>query len=149
MTEGFDTGASLRREEDGRFLRGRRRSVGDLRSPGMLQAAFLRSPVARARLPGVRKPAGQEGRAFAERLAGVGATRAVSGPPGFRTPARPVPARGKPLHVGECVATGAAPSRAEVEDPAERVAEAAPQAAPPGRARAAAVRRRLGGGRRA
>ncbi|CAA9246824.1 MAG: Molybdopterin dehydrogenase, large subunit, partial [uncultured Acetobacteraceae bacterium] len=123
MTEGLGVGASLRRKEDDRFLRGRGRFVGDMRPPGMLEVAFLRSPVAHARLLGVRRPAGHEGRVFtAEDLAGVGAIRAVSGLPGFRASEQPVLARGKLLHVGECVAMCVAASRAEAEDLAEQVA---------------------------
>lgn len=123
MTEGLGVGASLRRKEDDRFLRGRGRFVGDMRLPGMLEVAFLRSPVAHARLLGVRRPAGHEGRVFtAEDLAGVGAIRAVSGLPGFRASEQPVLARGKLLHVGECVAMCVAASRAEAEDLAEQVA---------------------------
>ena len=51
-------GASLPRKEDQRFLHGLGRFVGDITRPGMLEVAFLRSPVAHARLSGVTKPAG-------------------------------------------------------------------------------------------
>lgn len=43
-------GASLRRKEDHRFIIGRGRYVDDLRVPGMLHAAFVRSPHAHARI---------------------------------------------------------------------------------------------------
>ena len=51
-------GAALERLEDGRYLHGRGRFVADIRLPGMLDIAFVRSPLAHARLLGVRKPAG-------------------------------------------------------------------------------------------
>ncbi|MDH4390246.1 MAG: hypothetical protein QE285_02330 [Aquabacterium sp.] len=43
-------GASLRRKEDARLLAGRGQFVADIRLPGMLDVAFVRSPVAHARL---------------------------------------------------------------------------------------------------
>ena len=110
-------GASLLRKEDARFLHGRGRYVGDLRPAGMLEVAFLRSPVAHARLLGVGKPAGEEGRVFvAANLAGVGAIRAASALPGFRVSEQPVLATGKLRYVGEAVAACLAPSRALAED---------------------------------
>jgi carbon-monoxide dehydrogenase large subunit len=44
------TGASVKRSEDPRVLTGRGRYVDDVRFPGMLHAAFVRSPVAHARV---------------------------------------------------------------------------------------------------
>src|ERR1700681_3344739 len=49
-------GASVLRKEDERHLRGRGRFVGDIAMPGTMEVAFLRSPVAHARLRGVAKP---------------------------------------------------------------------------------------------
>src|SRR5690349_13607199 len=43
-------GASVKRVEDPRLLRGEGRYVGDLQRPGMLHAAFVRSPHAHARI---------------------------------------------------------------------------------------------------
>jgi carbon-monoxide dehydrogenase large subunit len=43
-------GASVRRREDPRYLRGEGRYVEDIVLPGMLHAAFLRSPHAHARI---------------------------------------------------------------------------------------------------
>ncbi|MBR0664312.1 xanthine dehydrogenase family protein [Roseomonas hellenica] len=110
-------GASLRRKEDARFLRGRGRYVGDITQAGMLEVAFLRSPVAHARLLGVTKPEGAEDRVFtAGDLLGVGAIRAASNLAGFRVSEQPVLARGKLRHVGEAIAACVAPTRAEAED---------------------------------
>jgi carbon-monoxide dehydrogenase large subunit len=44
------TGASIRRSEDPRILTGSGRYVDDIRLPGMLHAAFVRSPLAHARV---------------------------------------------------------------------------------------------------
>ncbi len=57
-------GASVRRKEDPRFLRGEGRYVDDIKLPGMLHAAFVRSPHGHARILSVKTDA-------ARRLAGV------------------------------------------------------------------------------
>ncbi len=57
-------GASVRRTEDPRFLRGEGRYVDDIKLPGMLHAAFLRSPHGHARVLSVKTEA-------ARRLHGV------------------------------------------------------------------------------
>jgi len=114
---GEGVGASLLRKEDGRFLLGQGRYVADIRPAGLLEVAFLRSPVAHARLLGVTKPEGAERRVFtADDLEGVGAIRAASSLPGFRLSEQPVLAAGKLRHVGEPVAACVAPSRAAAED---------------------------------
>jgi len=114
---GFGVGASLRRKEDARFLHGRGRFVGDITRPGMLEVAFLRSPVAHARLRGVTKPAGAEQRVFTiGDLDGIGTIRANSALPGFRASEQPALAKGKLRHVGEAIAACVAESRAAAED---------------------------------
>src|SRR5579862_8029067 len=78
-------GASVLRKEDDRYLRGRGEFVGDIRLAGMRELAFLRSPVAHARIRGIRKPAGAEASVFVARdLVGVQPIVAVSGLPGFK-----------------------------------------------------------------
>ncbi|MEQ9123798.1 MAG: hypothetical protein RIM80_14690, partial [Alphaproteobacteria bacterium] len=57
-------GARVRRKEDDRLLRGRGQFVGDVRRAGMLDVAFLRSPVAHGRIRGVVKPEGAEAHVF-------------------------------------------------------------------------------------
>ncbi len=110
-------GASLRRKEDARFLHGNGRFVGDITRPGMLEVAFLRSPVAHARLLGVVKPAGSEKRVFTlADLPGVGTIRANSALPGFRVSEQPALATGKLRHVGEAIAACVADTRAQAED---------------------------------
>ncbi|MDR7101674.1 xanthine dehydrogenase family protein molybdopterin-binding subunit [Croceicoccus sp. BE223] len=46
-------GQSVKRQEDGRFLRGKGRYVDDMILPGQLYAAFVRSPMAHARITGI------------------------------------------------------------------------------------------------
>ena len=106
---GLGVGASLRRKEDARFLHGLGRFVGDITRPGMLEVAFLRSPVAHARLLGVTRPAGAEKRVFtladlAADGANVRTIRANSALPGFRVSEQPALAEGKLRHVGEAIA---------------------------------------------
>lgn len=110
-------GASLRRKEDGRFLRGRGRYVADITRPGMLEVAFLRSPVAHARLLNVTKPRGRGHQVvLAADLGNVDPIRAQSALPGFRPSVQPVLATGKLRHVGEPIAACLAASRAAAED---------------------------------
>lgn len=114
---GKGVGARLPRKEDDRLLRGKGRFVGDLSRPGMLEVAFLRSPVAHARIAGITVPEAHRGRVFtADDLSGVAPIRAHSGLKGFRRSEQPVLAAGKVRHVGEAVAMAVAPTRAEAED---------------------------------
>ncbi|MCC7485670.1 MAG: xanthine dehydrogenase family protein [Burkholderiales bacterium] len=115
-------GASLRRKEDRRFLAGRGQFVADIRRPGMLEVAFVRAPVAHARITRASKPAGVEDRVwFMSDLAGVKPIRAVSGLPGFKPSDLWPLARGKVRHVGEAIAMCVGRTRAEAEDIAGQV----------------------------
>ena len=120
--DGFGVGASVERLEDDRYMRGRGRFVADIRLAGMLDIAFVRSPLAHARLRAVHKPAGAEADVFtAADLASVAGIRADSGLSGFRSSIQPILATGKVLHVGEPIAACLATSRARAEDLAEQV----------------------------
>ncbi len=115
-------GASLPRKEDDRFLRGRGEFVADIRLPGMLETAFLRSPLAHARIRGIEKPPGSEDSVFIHAdLAGVAPIRAVAGLPGFKPSEQPVLAEGKVRHVGEMIAMCVAETRAAAEDLAAEI----------------------------
>jgi carbon-monoxide dehydrogenase large subunit len=115
--EGLGVGASLRRKEDARFLHGQGRYVGDIARPGLLEVAFLRSPVAHARLRRIIKPAGGEQHVFTlADLPDVRTIRANSALPGFRVSEQPPLADRKLRHVGEAIAACVAASRAEAED---------------------------------
>ncbi len=111
------------RLEDDRLLRGKGEFVADIRLPGMQELAFVRSPLAHARIRAIHKPAGAERRVFlAGDLVGVQPIVANSALPGFRTSAQPVLATDKVRYVGEPIAVCVAPTRAEAEDLAADVA---------------------------
>ncbi|MGJ4902447.1 xanthine dehydrogenase family protein molybdopterin-binding subunit [Bradyrhizobium sp. HKCCYLS2058] len=115
-------GARLPRKEDDRFLRGRGQYVADIRLPGLKDVAFVRSPLAHARIKAIHVPAECRDVVFtADDLAGIKPIRAVSGLPGFKISEQPVLATGKVRHVGELVAMCVARSRAEAEDIAASV----------------------------
>jgi hypothetical protein len=120
--EGEGVGRSVRRKEDDRYLRGKGEFVGDIRLAGMRELAFVRSPLAHARILTIRKPAGQEGNVFvAADLTGVKPIVANSGLPGFKPSAQPILAHEKVRHVGEAIAVCVAATRAEAEDLAAAV----------------------------
>ena len=122
-TSHHGVGASLPRLEDDRLLEGRGRFVGDIRLPGMLDVAFLRSPVAHADITGIAKPEGAAHQVFtAADLTGVQGIRADSGLPGFRSSIQPVLASDRIRHVGEPIAACVAATRAQAEDIADSIA---------------------------
>jgi carbon-monoxide dehydrogenase large subunit len=122
MTKEFGVGARVARKEDDRHLRGRGQFVGDMTMPGMREVAFLRSPVAHARILRIEIPEELRARVFvAADLVGVKPIRAVSGLPGFKASEQPVLATGKVRYVGELIAACIAPTRAEAEDMAEQI----------------------------
>jgi aerobic carbon-monoxide dehydrogenase large subunit len=115
--ESYGVGASVVRKEDERFLRGRGQYVADFRLAGMREVAFVRSPVAHARLKHV---------VFSEKFRNAvytakdltGVKPIVSAPTlkGFKSSSEPILAADKVRFVGEIVAMCMAPSRAEAED---------------------------------
>jgi carbon-monoxide dehydrogenase large subunit len=120
------TGQPVPRREDARLLTGRGRYVDDVRAPGLLHAAFVRSPVAHARLRGVdvsaaRASAGvvavftdAELREVADDIQPSQMARLIA-------PDYPALARGTVRMVGEPVAMVVAESRYHAEDAAELV----------------------------
>ena len=121
--DGKGIGSSLKRQEDDRYLHGRGRYVGDIRMQGMLELAFLRSPVAHARIGDIVKPSDNSEHVFtADDLTGVTGIKADSGLPGFRSSIQPILADTKVRYVGELVAAGLADTRAHAEDLVERIA---------------------------
>jgi aerobic carbon-monoxide dehydrogenase large subunit len=110
-------GARLPRKEDDRFMRGRGQYVADIRLAGLKDVAFVRSPLAHARIKAIHVPERYRDVVFtAADLVGVKPIRAVSGLPGFKISEQPVLATGKVRHVGELVAMCVAATRAEAED---------------------------------
>jgi carbon-monoxide dehydrogenase large subunit len=115
-------GARLGRKEDDRLMRGRGQFVADIRLPGMRDVAFVRSPLAHARIRGIEVPAEHRAGTFtAAGLVGVKSIRAVSGLRGFKVSEQPPLATGKVRHVGELAAMCMAPTRAQAEDMAQSV----------------------------
>jgi carbon-monoxide dehydrogenase large subunit len=131
MTERRWFGAAVRRKEDLPLLIGRGRFVGDIDRPGMLHAAFVRSPYAHARL-------GRIDAVAARAMPGIHAVLSFADlPPALqlrRLPnlmpnpvirQSPTPyalARDEVCFVGEPVAAVVADSRYLAEDAASRVA---------------------------
>ncbi|MEF7616623.1 xanthine dehydrogenase family protein molybdopterin-binding subunit [Aquincola sp. MAHUQ-54] len=115
-------GERVQRKEDRRLLLGRGQFVGDIRMPDMLDVAFVRAPLAHARLNGITKPEGLENMVYTMAdLAGVKPILAASSLPGFKRSVQHPLAHGKVRHVGELVAACVAPNRARAEDIAARV----------------------------
>ena len=82
---GSGIGASVKRKEDERHLHGRGRFVSDILLPNLHEVAFVRSPLAHARIRGIDVPEDIRGRVHtAESLEGVSPIRAVASLPGFK-----------------------------------------------------------------
>src|SRR5215469_10978211 len=131
-------GRPLRRREDARLLTGRGLYVADLALPGMLHAAFVRSPVAHARIRAVDLARAKAAPGVVYALSGIDLARLL--PPvsdtqlslpkkwtaqvqhTFLNPQQPLLAHDKVRHVGEAVAIVVAESRAAAEDAAALVA---------------------------
>src|SRR6516164_6117407 len=118
-------GRSLLRREDRRLLTGRGQFIADLELPRILHAAFVRSPVAHARIRSVD---------LSRAAAAPGVALALSGTQlclpskwtsrvehEFHNPQQPGLAHDKVRHVGEAVAVVVAESRYAAEDAAELV----------------------------
>ncbi|PYM62431.1 MAG: xanthine dehydrogenase [Candidatus Rokuibacteriota bacterium] len=129
-------GASVRRREDPRLLRGEGRFVDDIKLPGLLHAAFVRSPHAHARILAVRTEAAARARGVARVITFDDVARWMKPlplfgavPPGLAARVdvvmRQVPqlalARDVVRYVGEIVAMVVAESRALAEDAGELV----------------------------
>jgi carbon-monoxide dehydrogenase large subunit len=119
-------GRPVPRREDVRFLRGEATYLDDIELPGLLEAAFVRSPFAHARVSTVDASAARELPGVAAVLTGadldaeplpVGGVEAGV----VADASHPVLARGKVRYAGEPVALVLAESRALAEDAAELV----------------------------
>ncbi len=121
-TTGRGVGASLPRKEDARLMRGHGRFIADIALAGQTEVAFLRSPVAHARVTGIDIPQDIRSRVFIHAdMTGVQPIRADSALPGFKSSAQPALAADKVRQVGELIAMCIAPTRAEAEDMVDRV----------------------------
>jgi carbon-monoxide dehydrogenase large subunit len=117
-------GEALARLEDERFLKGEARYVGDMKVPGMLHAAFVRSVYAHGRLCGIDVDTAQSAQGVRLVLTGADLEGLTDPFPVFARAAdlvpilHPVLARDRVRYVGEPVAV-------VVADTAEQAAEAA------------------------
>ena len=115
-------GARVLRKEDDRHLHGKANFVADMVMPGLSEVAFMRSPLAHARLTAIEiAPAGQHSVFTRAHLSDVLDIAADSSLPTYQLSAHPPLARDKVRFVGEPVVMGFAPTRAEAEDLLETV----------------------------
>jgi len=119
-------GQPVARREDARILAGNSRYLDDLDPPGLAHAAFVRSPLAHARITRLRAPDGAPGLLAvltADDLAGRARPLPIQSPPGVEVADQPHPplAAGEVRYVGQPVAAVIAESRALAEDAAELV----------------------------
>jgi carbon-monoxide dehydrogenase large subunit len=121
------SGTAVRRREDARLLTGRGRYVSDLALPRMRHVAFVRSPLAHARITAVdaEEALGTDGvtAVFTGEHPAIAAValRAQSALPGYVETDQPPLARGKVRFAGEAVAAVIADDRYHAEDGAEGV----------------------------
>jgi aerobic carbon-monoxide dehydrogenase large subunit len=118
----FGVGASLLRKEDERHLHGHGEFVSDIKLPGTMDVAFVRSPHAHAQIRSVSVPPELRGGVFtAADLPQVTPIRVVTQAAGARSPAWPPLAMDKVRYVGEAIAACIAPTRGGAEDFANSV----------------------------
>ncbi len=121
-------GASVKRVEDPRLLRGQGQYVGDVRLPGMLHAAVLRSPHAHARIRRIGTADALTSRGVvaiftAADLGPVGKIPVRLGPrPSLLASLQPPLATDRVRYVGEPVALIVATDRYAAEDALDRIA---------------------------
>ncbi|MET0565208.1 MAG: xanthine dehydrogenase family protein molybdopterin-binding subunit [Acidimicrobiia bacterium] len=112
-------GASIRRLEDPDLLTGRKRFIADL-AAGCDAVAFVRSPVAAARIVGMERPNGAS--VFtANDLSGVGSIEPILYRPDYFRARQPLLALDRVNYLGEPIAAVIAPTRREAEDVADAV----------------------------
>ena len=127
-------GASVRRKEDQRFVRGRGNYVADMVRPGMAWGAFVRSPHAHATITRHRhvRRRRHAGRArcvltgadlAAAGVGGLPCGWGIKGPDGtpMKEPPHPALAQGKVRYVGDAVAFVVAETAAQARDAAEAI----------------------------
>jgi len=130
-------GRSLLRREDRRLLTGRGQFIADLELPRMLHAAFIRSPLAHARIRSVDLSRAATAPGVVLALSGPDLVRLLPPLPDtqlslpskwttqvqheFHNPQQPGLAHDKVRHVGEAIAVIVAESRYAAEDAAELV----------------------------
>ena len=126
-TSGGAFGKPVPRREDGRLLRGRGRYLANVRYNGQLAVAFVRSPVAHARIVSVDVAAARRAPGVVDvatgadpDFAGLALVAESALPTHVNTP-QPVLAAGKVRYQGEAVAAVVATTAAAAADAAESV----------------------------
>jgi aerobic carbon-monoxide dehydrogenase large subunit len=120
-------GVSALRKEDAEFLTGQGRYVDDIKLPGMLHMAIVRSPYAHARITGIDTAAAKQVPGVTAVLTGgdlefAAGVPCASNPTGnTRQPARPQIAIDRVRHAGEPVAVVVAADRYAARDAADAV----------------------------
>src|SRR5258708_8411137 len=113
-------GASVRRNEDRRYLNGQGEYLADMEVRGMAEAFFLRSPVAHGKIKSIEVPEAVRGQVFfASDIAFTKPILAVSAAKGFKPSNYPALTSDKARFVGDLLAICIAPTRAEAEDIAQ------------------------------
>jgi aerobic carbon-monoxide dehydrogenase large subunit len=120
--ESGGVGARVRRREDERHLQGKGRYVADYSFPDLQEVAFLRSPVAHARIVHIGKPQQYQDQVIVrDDMQSAADIVADSKLPSYKPSTHPPLASGKVRFVGEPIAMCFAPTRALAEDIAEEV----------------------------
>jgi carbon-monoxide dehydrogenase large subunit len=127
MRAAAPVGASLRRREDPRLVTGAGRFLDDLRLPGMLHTAMVRSPHAHARLrriesaPALARPGVVAVLTAAELPEADAEVPPLAPTPDFRPYRHPLMARAVARHAGEIAAVVVAATAYQAADAAEAV----------------------------
>lgn len=120
--ESGGVGARVRRREDERHLQGKGKFVADYTFPDLQEVAFLRSPVAHARIVRIGKPERYAQQVILrDDMQGATDIVADSSLPSYKPSSHPPLASGKVRFVGEPVAMCFAKTRAQAEDIAEEI----------------------------
>jgi carbon-monoxide dehydrogenase large subunit len=118
-------GKAIKRREDPRFITGRGQYVDDVKLPGTVYAAFVRSPHAHARITSINASKAKSVPGFVAVYTGqevqVGNLPCGWMLPDIKVPPRPVLAQGKVRYAGEPVAIVVADSVYAAKDAAEAV----------------------------
>src|SRR6516225_11017677 len=138
MRAGTFIGQSVPRREDRRLLLGRGRFIADLELAGMLHVAFVRSPLAHARIRAIGTGRAPASPGVVAVVAGADIRAHLAPIPGMQNrppkawreavehelaiPDQPILATGKVCYVGEAIAVVVAADRYLAEDAAQLVA---------------------------
>ncbi|MCY4583026.1 MAG: molybdopterin-dependent oxidoreductase, partial [Chloroflexi bacterium] len=123
-------GSGIRRREDPRLITGRASYTDDIKLPGMLHAAILRSPYAHANITAVDASGAADQPGVVAVYTGADTDGVLNGMPcawlipgsDLKTPAHPAIAKDKVRYVGDAVAVVVAESRYQAEDALEHIA---------------------------